>query len=81
MAGYALSGSGAALPRRTLLGGLLSARVLRMAPEDGELNTRLMIFLMDQGCTAEAVNHYAQLVRMAEAGGKEPPSLTAFQPS
>ena len=63
------------------LGGLLSARVLRMAPEDGELNTRLMIFLMDQGCTAEAVSHYAQLVRMAEAGGKEPPSLTAFQPS
>ena len=51
------------------------------ALEDGELNTRLMIFLMDQGCTAEAVNRYAQLVRMAEAGGKEPPSLTAFQPS
>ena len=57
------------------LGGLLSARVLRMAPEDEELNTRLMIFLMDQGCTAEAVNHYAQLVRMAEAGGKKPPPL------
>ena len=50
-----------------------------MAPEDEELNTRLMAFLMARGCTAEAVSHYAQLVRMAQAAGAEPPPLTAFQ--
>ena len=61
------------------LGAPLSARVLRMAPEDEELNTRLMAFLMARGCTAEAVSHYAQLVRMAQAAGAEPPPLTAFQ--
>lgn len=58
---------------------LLSGRVLCMAPEDRELNTALMSFLLAHGYGAEAVSHYTQLARMAEARGEPAPPLTAFQ--
>ena len=61
------------------LGAALSQRVLRMAPEDEELNTELMTFLMTNGHGAEAVMHYTQLMRMTEAAGMGTPSLSAFQ--
>ncbi len=61
------------------LGPALSAQVLCMAPEDEELNTKLMSFLVSSGCAAEAVAHYAQLSRMTEARGRQAPPLTAFQ--
>lgn len=57
----------------------LSSRVLCMSPGDEELNTRLMSFFISRGYSAEAVSHYTQLARMAEARGEQAPPLTAFQ--
>lgn len=70
------------LSRETADGALcqaLSSRVLCMSPGDEELNTRLMSFFISRGYSAEAVSHYTQLARMAEARGEQAPPLTAFQ--
>ena len=56
----------------------LAPRALSLIPEDEGLNTQIMTFLMQHGCVAEVVAHYARLSRVTEAKGDPDPPLTAF---